>query len=41
LLVEDNRVDARLTQDGLRDCDARIVCDIATSLREVSAQRLA
>ena len=41
LLVEDNRVDARLTQEGLRDCDDRIVCDIATSLREVSAQRLA
>lgn len=41
LLVEDNRVDARLTQEGLRDCDDRIACDIATSLREVSARRLA
>ena len=41
LLVEDNRVDARLTQEGLRDCDDRIDCDIATSLREVSAHRLA
>ena len=41
LLLEDNRVDARLTQEGLRDCDDRIDCDIASSLREVSAQRLA
>lgn len=41
LLVEDNRVDARLTQEGLRDCDKGIDCDIATSLREVSAHRLA
>jgi len=41
LLVEDNHVDARLTQEGLRDCDNGIDCDIATSLREVSAQRLA
>jgi ActR/RegA family two-component response regulator len=41
LLLEDNRVDARLTQEGLRDCDDRIDCDIASSRREVSAQRLA
>jgi FixJ family two-component response regulator len=41
LLLEDNRVDARLTQEGLRDCGDRIDCDIASSLREVSAQRLA
>ena len=41
LLLEDNRVDARLTQEGLRDCDDRIDCDIASSLCEVSAQRLA
>lgn len=41
LLLEDNRVDARLTQEGLRDCDDRIDCDVASSLREVSAQRLA
>ena len=42
LLIEDNlQVDALLTQEGLRDCDDRIDCDIATSLREVSAHRLA
>ncbi len=41
LLLEDNRVDARLTQEGLRDCDDRIDCDVASTLREVSAQRLA
>ena len=41
LLIEDNRVDARLTQEGLRDCDDGIDCDIAASLREVSAQHLA
>ena len=41
LLLEDNRVDARITQEGLRDCDDQIDCEIASSLREVSAQRLA
>lgn len=40
LLLEDSRVDARMTQEGLRDSDHGIGCDIATSLREVSAQRL-
>lgn len=40
LLLEDSRADARVTEEGLRDSDDRIDCDIAATLSEVSAQRL-
>jgi len=41
LLLEDSRADARMTQEALLDSGGRIECDIAATLREVSADRLA
>jgi len=39
LLIEDNPADARLTQEHLRG--SAITCDVATTLRDVTAPRLA
>jgi len=39
LLIEDNPADARLTQEQLRG--SGIACDVATTLRDVTAPRLA
>src|SRR5664279_4419325 len=41
LLLEDSRADARMTEEALVDSGGRIDCDIAATLREVSADRLA
>ena len=41
LLLEDSRADARMTEEALRDSGGGIDCDIAATLREVFAERLA
>ena len=41
LLLEDSRADARMTEEALIDSGDRIDSDIAATLREVSAERLA